>query len=183
MRSAGASKRRNTFIDGCHRTLAVVASVSGTAVCASATFDAIAPITSNAKTPVRFRRDMEPTPMSRSGDDVESRGLSLQSRPMWKVLVALLVLGVGAAALWVNAGQAEGPAIAIGGPEAIGQTGEVAVKVTAPGGELTGLAVKLVQGESATPLFDLSPETMASVATLGDEATLSIPAGKRVLPN
>ena len=65
---------------------------------------------------------------------------------MWKVLVALLILGVGAAALWVNAGKAEGPAIAITGPEVIGQTGEVAVRVTAPGGELTGLAVKLVQG-------------------------------------
>ena len=68
--------------------------------------------------------------MSRYGDECASHELSVQSRPMWKVLVALLVLGVGAAALWVNAGRAEGPAIEIGGPEAIGQTGEVAVKVT-----------------------------------------------------
>src|SRR6188768_3868694 len=101
---------------------------------------------------------------------------------MWKVLVALLILGVGAAALWVNAGKAEGPAIAITGPEVIGQTGEVAVRVTAPGGELTGLAVKLVQGESTTALFDLSPETTANVATVGDEVSISIPAGKRVFP-
>ncbi len=102
---------------------------------------------------------------------------------MWKVLVAVLILAVGAAALWVNAGQAEGPAIAIAGPEAIGQTGEVAVKVTAPGGELTGLTVKLVQGESTTALFDLGPGTAASVATFGDEVSLAIPAGKRVLPD
>ena len=102
---------------------------------------------------------------------------------MWKVLVALLILAVGAVALWVNAGQAEGPAIAIAGPDAIGQTGEVAVKVTAPGGELTGLTVKLVQGESTTALFDLRPETAASVTTFGDEVSLAIPAGKRVLPD
>jgi hypothetical protein len=102
---------------------------------------------------------------------------------MWKVLVAVLILAVGAAALWVNAGQAEGPAIAFTGPEAIGQTGEVAVKVTAPGGELTGLAVKLVQGESTTALFDLGPDTAANVETLGDEVSLAIPAGKKVLPD
>jgi hypothetical protein len=102
---------------------------------------------------------------------------------MWKVLVALLILGVGAAALWVNAGRAEGPAIEIGGPEAIGQTGEVAVKVTAPGGELSSLTVKLVQGETATALFELTPETTAGVTTVGDEVTVTVPAGKRALPD
>jgi murein DD-endopeptidase MepM/ murein hydrolase activator NlpD len=102
---------------------------------------------------------------------------------MWKVLVALLVLGVGAAALWVNAGNAEGPAIEIGGPEAIGQTGEVAVKVTAPGAELTGLTVKLVQGDSSTTLFDLGPEATDGATTLGDEVTVVRPAGKRALPD
>ena len=100
---------------------------------------------------------------------------------MWKVLVVILLLGVGAAALWVNAGRAEGPAIVIEGPAVIGQTGEVAVRVTAPGGELTGLAVKLVQGESATALFDLTPQTTAGVSTVGDEVSVSIPTGKRVL--
>src|SRR5262245_14991852 len=107
--------------------------------------------------------------MSRNGDECASHELSVQSRPMWKVLVALLVLGVGAAALWVTAGQAEGPAIAIGGPDAIGQTGEVAVKVTAPGGELTALTVKLIQGESTTSLFDLGAETTDGLAIVGDE--------------
>jgi murein DD-endopeptidase MepM/ murein hydrolase activator NlpD len=102
---------------------------------------------------------------------------------MWKVLVVLLALAVGAVALWINAGQAEGPAIEIGGPETIGQTGDVAVKVTAPGGELTGLSVKLVQGETTTALFELAPETTAQVAALGDEVTVTVPAGKRVLPD
>jgi murein DD-endopeptidase MepM/ murein hydrolase activator NlpD len=102
---------------------------------------------------------------------------------MWKVLIVVLLLGVGAAALWVNAGKAEGPAIAIEGPALIGQTGEVSVKVTAPGAELTGLAVTLVQGESTTPLFELTPETAARLAAAGDEVSLAIPAGKRVLPD
>ncbi len=102
---------------------------------------------------------------------------------MWKVLVVLLVLVVGAAALWVNAGKAEGPAIEIGGPAVIGQTGEIAVKVTAPGGELTGLAVTLVQGDSSTPIFELVPGSAAELAILGDEVSLSRPAGKRLLPD
>jgi murein DD-endopeptidase MepM/ murein hydrolase activator NlpD len=102
---------------------------------------------------------------------------------MWKVLIVLLLLGVGAAALWVNAGSAEGPAIEIGGPALIGQTGEVAVQVTAPGGELTGLTVTLVQGESATALFELTEETAAGLSTSGDEVNISRPVGKRVLPD
>src|SRR6185436_16321312 len=127
IRSAGTSNRRNTFIDGCHKTLAVVASASGAAVCASTALDRLAPSTSNARSPLRSRRDIASSQMSRYGDECESRELSVQSPPMWKVLVALLILAVGAVALWVNAGQAEGPAIAIAGPDAIGQTGEVAV--------------------------------------------------------
>ena len=101
---------------------------------------------------------------------------------MWKVLVALLVLAVGAVALWINAGQAEGPAIEIGGPEAIGQTGEVAVKVTAPGGKLSGLTVELVQGESTTSLYDMSATTTPATV-VGDDVSVAIPAGKRVLPD
>ena len=98
---------------------------------------------------------------------------------MWKVLVALLILGVGAAALWVNAGQAEGPTIAITGPDVIGQTGEVAVNVTAPGGELTGLTVTLVQGESTTALLS----STAQGTTEGDDFKATIPVGKRVFPD
>ena len=102
---------------------------------------------------------------------------------MWKILVVLVLLGVGAAALWVNAGKAEGPAIEIGGLSVIGQTGEIAVRVTAPGGTLTGLAVTLVQGDSTTPIFELTPATAAELTTAGDEVSLARPAGKRVLPD
>jgi murein DD-endopeptidase MepM/ murein hydrolase activator NlpD len=101
---------------------------------------------------------------------------------MWKALVVILLLAVGAAALWVSAGRAEGPAIAIGGPDVIGQTGEIAVNVTAPGGEITGLAVRLVQGDRTTALYDLTPESAAGLAIVGDEIRLSLPAGKRALP-
>jgi murein DD-endopeptidase MepM/ murein hydrolase activator NlpD len=101
---------------------------------------------------------------------------------MWKVLVALLILAVGAAALWVNAGKAAGPTIEIGGPGVIGQTGEIAVSVTAPGGELSLLSVKLVQGESVTSLFDLTPETAGELTTSGGTVSLTKPAGKRTLP-
>ena len=102
---------------------------------------------------------------------------------MWKVLIVLVLLAVGAAALWVNAGRAEGPAIEITGPALIGQTGEIAVKVSAPGGTLTGLAVALVQGGATMPIFDLTPATAAGLATVGDEVTVVRPAGKRTLPD
>jgi murein DD-endopeptidase MepM/ murein hydrolase activator NlpD len=101
---------------------------------------------------------------------------------MWKILVVLVLLGVGAAALWVNAGDAGGPAIEIGGPALIGQTGEIAVKVTAPNGALTGLSVALVQGDSTTSLFALTPETAATVTTAGDSVSFTRPVGKRAMP-
>jgi murein DD-endopeptidase MepM/ murein hydrolase activator NlpD len=102
---------------------------------------------------------------------------------MWKALIVLLLLGVGAAALWVNAGKSEGPAIEIDGPPLLGQTGEVAVKVTAPGGELTGLTVSLIQGESATSLFELTSQSAAELTVAGDEVSFARPAGKQALPD
>src|SRR5688572_29238635 len=92
---------------------------------------------------------------------------------MWKILVVLVLLGVGAAALWVNAGDAEGPTIEISGPALLGQTGEIAVEVTAPKGALTGLSVTFVQGDSTTSLFQLTPETAATLTTAGDSVSLT----------
>jgi murein DD-endopeptidase MepM/ murein hydrolase activator NlpD len=100
---------------------------------------------------------------------------------MWKILIALLVLGVGAAALWVNAGRAPGPAIEIGGPEVVGQTGEITVTVTAPGGALTSLDVALKQGGSTTPVFSLTPQSTADLTVAGDRVTVTRPTGKRVV--
>lgn len=101
---------------------------------------------------------------------------------MWKVLIALVVLGVGAAALWINAGQAEGPVIAIEGPAAIGQTGEISISVTTPGAQLTELSVTLVQGDTRLPVYDLEQNPDVVLAAAGDRLTLTRPAGKRAMP-
>ena len=101
---------------------------------------------------------------------------------MWKILVVLVLLAIGAAALWVNAGQAEGPVVAIEGPAVIGQTGEIAVSVTTPNGELDDLTVTLVQGELVTPVFNLAAEP-AEVSVAGHEVSLTRPTGKRVVPD
>jgi murein DD-endopeptidase MepM/ murein hydrolase activator NlpD len=100
---------------------------------------------------------------------------------MWKILVALVVLAVGAVALWVNAGRAEGPAIEFGGSTVVGQTGEVAVTVTAPNAALTTLDATLVQGDLRVPLFALTPETAGDLAVEGDRATVTRPVGKRTI--
>jgi len=99
---------------------------------------------------------------------------------MWKILVALLVLAVGAAALWVNAGKAEGPAIEIGGAAVVGQTGEVTVSVTTPGGALTGVTMKLVQGN--TTLLERTADS-AALGADGKSTTITEPIGKRALPD
>jgi murein DD-endopeptidase MepM/ murein hydrolase activator NlpD len=100
---------------------------------------------------------------------------------MWKILVGLVLLGIGAIALWVNAGQAEGPAIVIEGPAIIGQTGEIAVSVTAPKGALNSLIVSLKQGDLTAPVFDLALEP-AGATVDGDRVSVSRPTGKRVVP-
>jgi len=101
---------------------------------------------------------------------------------MWKILVTLVVLAVGAAALWVNAGRAEGPAIEIGGSTMVGQTGEIAVTVTAPNAALTAFEVTVVQGDLRAPLYALTPETASDLSVDGDRVTLTRETGKRVMP-
>ena len=101
---------------------------------------------------------------------------------MWKILVTLVVLAIGAAALWVNAGRAEGPAIEIGGSAMVGQTGEIAVTVTAPNAALTAFEVTVVQGDLRAPLYALTPETASDLSVDGDRATLTRETGKRVMP-
>lgn len=101
---------------------------------------------------------------------------------MWKLLVVLVLLGAGAATLWVNAGRAEGPVIEITGPAVIGQTGEISVAVTAPKGALTGFSVNLVQGDATTPVFALTPDNGASLTVEGDRVSITRPTGKKVVP-
>src|SRR6185503_1495107 len=184
MRSAGTSKRRNTFIDGCHNTPAVVACASRFAYvaagcCATTAEVANAPSVNNAATIFPLCRNMATSPAERAPGECESRELPVQSPPMWKVLVVLLVLAVGAAALWVNAGKAEGPAIDIGGAAVVGQTGEVTVSVTTPGGALTDVTMKLVQGN--TTLLERTADS-AALGANGKSTTITESVGKRALP-
>jgi hypothetical protein len=101
---------------------------------------------------------------------------------MWKILVVLIVLGVGAAVAWVNAGRSPGPAIEIGGSPVIGQTGEIAVAVVAPGGVLKKLEVTLVQESMTSPVFELTPQTSVETTVDGDRVSVSRPTGKKVVP-
>ena len=112
----------------------------------------------------------------------ESATLSVQSTPMWKALIVLILLGVGAAAAWVTAGNSEGPVIQITGPATIGQTGKIEVAVSTPRAALTRLDVSLAQGGESTPVFTLTPDTASSLQTQGDRVTLERPAGKRSIP-
>jgi murein DD-endopeptidase MepM/ murein hydrolase activator NlpD len=102
---------------------------------------------------------------------------------MWKILTVLILLGVGAAVLWVNAGRAEGPAIEIAGSSVIGQTGEVTVAVTAPGADLLRFDVTLVQNGMSTPVFSLTPDNSNELAVNGDRISMTRATGKRLIPD
>jgi hypothetical protein len=112
----------------------------------------------------------------------ESAELPVQSRAMWKILVVLILLGVGAAFAWVNAGRAEGPAIEIAGPAVIGQTGEISVNVVSPGAQLNRLDVTLAQDGTTTPVFSLTPASASELTVAGDRASITRPAGKESVP-
>ena len=101
---------------------------------------------------------------------------------MWKILVVVILLAVGAAAVWVTAGHAAGPAIEITGPDAIGQTGEIDVAVTAPQAALNRLDVSLSQNGASFPVFSLATDAAALSHDGSDRVRISRPAGKRIIP-
>jgi murein DD-endopeptidase MepM/ murein hydrolase activator NlpD len=101
---------------------------------------------------------------------------------MWKALVVLVVLIVGAVAIWVSAGRSPGPSIDIDGPAAIGQTGEIAVSVVAPSAALKRFEVVLVQGTTTVPVFTLTRDNAAELKVAGDRVSISRPSGKKVIP-
>jgi murein DD-endopeptidase MepM/ murein hydrolase activator NlpD len=100
---------------------------------------------------------------------------------MWKILLVLIALGVGAAVAWVNAGRAAGPTIEITGPDVVGQTGEISVAVVAPRAALLRLDVSLTQEGATTPVFSLTPENAADLAVAGDRASITRPMGKKTV--
>jgi murein DD-endopeptidase MepM/ murein hydrolase activator NlpD len=101
---------------------------------------------------------------------------------MWKVLLVLVALIVGAIVIFVNAGNALGPAIEITGPAVIGRTGEIAVSVVAPKATLKRFEVVLVQDSTSTPVFALTRDNAAELTVAGDRVSIARPSGKNVVP-
>ncbi len=103
---------------------------------------------------------------------------------MGKVLAVLVLLLVAAGAVWHFAGKADPPVIKIAQPaQLVGQTGQLDVTVTAPGGKLTLLEISLQQGGERLPLADMSAADVAALERQGENTvryTRSI--GKRDLP-
>jgi hypothetical protein len=102
---------------------------------------------------------------------------------MWKILVVVILLAVGAAAVWVTAGRAAGPAIEITGPDAIGQTGEIDVTVTAPHSALNRLDVALSQNGASFPVFSLATDSAQLTHEGADRVRITRPTGKRLIPD
>ena len=101
---------------------------------------------------------------------------------MWKVLLVFVVLVVGGVLIWVNAGNAPGPAIEITGPAVIGRTGEVSVSVVTPKGALKRLEVVLAQDPTTVPVFTLTSSNASELTVAGDRVSITRPSGKNVVP-
>jgi murein DD-endopeptidase MepM/ murein hydrolase activator NlpD len=103
---------------------------------------------------------------------------------MKTLIVTLLVLLVFAgAATWVVAGRAPGPVIEIAESVVVGQTGEVAIAIETPGGELNMLDVALVQDGASTPIFTLATDAAALEPETENRVRLVRPVGKRLYPD
>lgn len=100
---------------------------------------------------------------------------------MGKFIAVLIVLLAAAGAAWYIAGRADPPIIEIVKPaRLIGQSGELDVSVTTPGGELTRLEVVLQQGGKRLPVFGLPGAEPARLVRDGDDGLrLTRPIGKR----
>ena len=84
-------------------------------------------------------------------------------------LVVGLVIG-GGIAVWVSAGRAEGPALAIMQPAAyIGRTASFVATADAPGAEFTALAAYVEQNGTVHPLFSLDAAAAAAQAAVDME--------------
>jgi murein DD-endopeptidase MepM/ murein hydrolase activator NlpD len=102
-----------------------------------------------------------------------------------KTLIAafLVLLIIGGIATWVVAGRAPGPVIEIPEPIVVGQTGEVAIAIETPGGELKVLDVALVQDGATYPIFTLATDAAALEPETDNRLRLVRPVGKRLYPD
>lgn len=102
---------------------------------------------------------------------------------MKSFIFVLTLLAVGAGATWYMAGRADGPAIEIVRPvSAIGQVGELEVRIDAPGGRLDRLGVVIQQGGSQIPVFTWpGADDASALAQDGSRLTLVRQIGKRQL--
>lgn len=90
---------------------------------------------------------------------------------MRTLLILVLLLALGAGAAWYFAGRAPGPGIEIVQPaKAIGQTGELAVNIDTPGGDLLRLDIALEQGSRRMQIFSLSGASVAQLSREGDRS-------------
>jgi len=99
-------------------------------------------------------------------------------------MAVLILLLAAASAAWYIAGRADPPAIEILQPaRLIGQSGELDVTITTPGGELTRLEVALQQGERRLPVFSLpGSEPARMVRESEHRLNLTRPIGKLDVP-
>lgn len=99
-----------------------------------------------------------------------------------KTLIAtFFVLAViGGIATWIVAGRAPGPVIEIAESVVVGQTGEVAIAIESPGGELKALDVALIQDGASFPIFSLSADAAALERETDNRLRLVRPVGKRL---
>jgi len=107
-------------------------------------------------------------------------------RAMWKYIIGFVVFGgaIGAAAAWVLAGNAPGPALEFTAPAAVGQLGEMELEIETPGGRLTSLEVTLEQGDDSIEVFRMGGAAGAADAPAsalvgeGDSLVLRQPLGR-----
>jgi murein DD-endopeptidase MepM/ murein hydrolase activator NlpD len=103
---------------------------------------------------------------------------------MKTLIVTLLVLIlVGGAATWVVSGRAPGPVIEIAEGAVVGQTGEVAIAIETPRGELRMLDVALVQDGASFPIFTLAADAAGLEPETENRVRLVRPVGKRLYPD
>jgi murein DD-endopeptidase MepM/ murein hydrolase activator NlpD len=104
---------------------------------------------------------------------------------MRALFVLVFAAAVGAVAyVSFNAMRAPGPTVDIVRPAAVGQTGELAVTIDAPGGNLTRLDIVLEQGDWRAPLFSLPGDEHIRLDAQGsDRLLLTRPLGRQWFPD